>query len=83
MKDLNDYLWEECLQHLDLGENGPYDEMAELQADIVKAIKGWLEERRAHFINKHKFCLDVKTSMDHLIGELDVPKESSEVKKDA
>jgi hypothetical protein len=39
---IHDFLWEECLQHLDFGENGPYDEMQELEADLIKAFEKWL-----------------------------------------
>ena len=40
------------------------------ERDILEALKDWLTERKAHFINKHKFCHDVKTSMDELLKEV-------------
>lgn len=45
MTTLKEFLWEECLQHLDLGENGPYDEMQELENDLNTAIQKWLENK--------------------------------------
>lgn len=46
MTTLKEFLWKECLQHLDLGENGAYDEMRELESDLNTAIKKWLQEKR-------------------------------------
>jgi hypothetical protein len=46
-------------------------ELTPLDVLLFKRItKAWLTERRAHFINKHKFCDDVKKSMDELLEEL-------------
>jgi hypothetical protein len=42
MTTIKELLWQECLHHLDLGENGPYDEMQELEADLIKAFEKWL-----------------------------------------
>ena len=48
MKTLNQILWENVLSHLDLGENGAYDEMNDLENDLTSSFKEWLEQHNTH-----------------------------------
>jgi hypothetical protein len=45
-------------------------------------IKAFLYQKKAHYINKHKYCDDVKESMNDLIAEfeslVDEPKKEGE-----
>jgi len=33
-------------------------------------IERWLTASKKHFVNQHKYCLDVAKCMDHLLAEI-------------
>ncbi len=79
MKSLRDFLWEECLQHLDLGENGPYDEMGELESDICRAVEKWLRQvKDNHRYDTYEEAFPKERLFDELIKLTDVPKNPTE-----
>lgn len=43
----------------------------EWEQSFAPMLIEWLTQKRQHFINKHKFCDDVKQSMDELLEELE------------
>ena len=68
MKTLREFLWEECLQHLDLGENGPYDEMTDLENDLLKAVYNWLESKRNFPLSRTPDSIQISELQDELKG---------------
>jgi hypothetical protein len=70
MITLKELLWKNCLQHLDLGENGPYDEMTELEADIIKAVKEWLTQKLQEIANAKTDSPFTRNVEFNLIDEL-------------
>lgn len=38
--------------------------------EVMRCLESWITERKKHFVGRHRYCDDVKQSMDHLLKEL-------------
>jgi hypothetical protein len=77
--------FEECLKKYEFtdfeDDEGPIISSMYHRDDVIKAVTEWLTEKRVHFINRHKFCDDVKQSMDELLAEIQGDIKIKEPKK--